>query len=196
MRLYCRHHIHRKITIRRSLIVRNVMSIYQLCKDFIRLCIILKSKILVDNLLHKTKIVPDLLFFSSFQAFDLWYQSKPFELRLYCRHHIYRKITIRRCLSIMSRCIYHNWPILGHKFGLAQCFGQRSGKLEKVLKGSLDWSNHPNLQWKFKLLAIKFAWDVKAKNCWALSTNFLFSEVCWQPPAMLYLYTSSKLSRP
>ena len=21
---------------------------------------------------------------------------------------------------------YHNWPILGHKFGLAPCFGQRS----------------------------------------------------------------------
>ena len=24
---------------------------------------------------------------------------------------------------------YHNWPILGHKLGLAQCFGQRSGNV-------------------------------------------------------------------
>ena len=32
------------------------------------------------------------------------------------------------------------------------------------------WSLH--LQWKFKLWAGKFAWGVKAKHCWALSTNF------------------------
>ena len=29
-----------------------------------------------------------------------------------------------------------------------------------------------------------------------MSTNFLFSKVCWQRPAMFCLYTSSKLSRP
>ena len=40
------------------------------------------------------------------------------------------------------------------------------------------------------------AWDVKAKHCWTLSTNILFSKVCWQHPAMFCLYTSSKLSRP
>ena len=87
-------------------------------------------KKLVDNLLYKTKKSAWIIvIIFIFQAFDLWYQSEPFELRLYCRHHIYRKITIRRCLSIMSRCIYHNWPILGHKFGPAQCFGQRSGNI-------------------------------------------------------------------
>ena len=33
-------------------------------------------------------------------------------------------------------------------------------------------SHHPHLQWKFKLWAGKFAWGVKTKHCWALSTNF------------------------
>ena len=33
-------------------------------------------------------------------------------------------------------------------------------------------SNHLHLQWKFKLWAGKFAWGVKAKHCWVLSTNF------------------------
>ena len=40
----------------------------------------------------------------------------------------------------------------------------------------------------------KFAWGVKAKHCWVMSPNFLFSKVCWQCPAMFCLYTSSKLS--
>ena len=46
-------------------------------------------------------------------------------------------------------------------------------------------------QWKFKLLAEKFTW---ANNCWVMSTNFWFSKVCWQCPAMFCLHTSSKLS--
>ena len=56
------------------------------------------------------------------------------------------------------------------------------------------WSHH--LQWKFKLLAGEFTWGNKAKHCWVMSTNFLFSKLCWQRPAMFCLYTSSKLSRP
>ena len=35
------------------------------------------------------------------------------------------------------------------------------------------WSHHlRHLQWKFKLWVGKFAWGVKAKHGWALSTNF------------------------
>ena len=56
-------------------------------------------------------------------------------------------------------------------------------------------SHHLQLQWKFKLWIGKFAWCVIAKHCWALSTNFLFSKVCWHHPAMFCLITSSKLSR-
>ena len=33
-------------------------------------------------------------------------------------------------------------------------------------------SHHLHLQWKFKLWPGKFAWGVKAKHCWELSTNF------------------------
>ena len=50
-------------------------------------------------------------------------------------------------------------------------------------------SHHFHLQWKFKLWVGKFAWDVKAQHCWALSTNYLYSKVCWQHPAMFCLYT-------
>ena len=50
-------------------------------------------------------------------------------------------------------------------------------------------SHHLHLQWKFKLWMGKFAWGVKAKHCWALSTNYLYSKVCWQHPAMFCLYT-------
>ena len=57
-------------------------------------------------------------------------------------------------------------------------------------------SHHLQLQWKFKLLAGKFTWENKAKHCWMMSTNFLFSKVCWLCPAMFCLYNSSKLSRP
>ena len=35
-----------------------------------------------------------------------------------------------------------------------------------------------------------------AKHCWVMSTNFLFSKVYWQRPAMFCLSTSSKLSLP
>ena len=41
----------------------------------------------------------------------------------------------------------------------------------------------------------KFTWGNKAKHCWVMSTNFLFSKVSWQCPAMFCLYTSSKLYR-
>ena len=34
----------------------------------------------------------------------------------------------------------------------------------------------------------KFAWGVKAKHCWGLSTNFWKQKVCWQPPAIFCLY--------
>ena len=41
----------------------------------------------------------------------------------------------------------------------------------------------------------KFAWGVKAKHCWPLSTNFWKQKNCWHHPAMFCLITSSKLSR-
>ena len=45
-------------------------------------------------------------------------------------------------------------------------------KVEMILKGNLDLI--PFHQWKFKLLAGKFTWGVKAKHCWALSKFFVF----------------------
>ena len=41
-------------------------------------------------------------------------------------------------------------------------------------------SHHLHLQWKFKLLAETFIWDNKAKHCWVMSTNFLFSKLFYQ----------------
>ena len=55
-----------------------------------------------------------------------------------------------------------------------------SGKVENILKGSLVWSHHLYLQWKFKLWAGKFAWAVQKfvdinQQCFASLTqvNFL-----------------------
>ena len=65
-------------------------------------------------------------------------------------------------------------------------------RLQKVVRIQ---SNHLHLQWKFKLWAGKFAWGAKAKQCWALSTNFCKQKVCWHHPTMFCPITSSKLSR-
>ena len=65
---------------------------------------------------------------------------------------------------------------------------------KKIWENSLDSISSPSV--KFKLWTGKFAWDIKAKHCWELSTSFLFSKVCWQLPAMFCLYTSSKFTRP
>ena len=56
-----------------------------------------------------------------------------------------------------------------------------ASKVETILKGSLYLipSPSPQIQWKFKLWAGKFAWSVKAKYYWALSTNFWKQKVCW-----------------
>ena len=61
-------------------------------------------------------------------------------------------------------------------------------KVEKFKKIAWIRSHHLHLQWKFKLLAGKFTWGYKAKHCWVMSTNFLFSS-----PTIFCLYTSSKI---
>ena len=73
------------------------------------------------------------------------------------------------------------------KIGLFWVFRIQISKVKKIQ------SHH--FQWKFKLFAGKFTWVVKAKHCWVMSTNFLFSKVCWHRPAKFCFYTSSKLSR-
>ena len=69
-------------------------------------------------------------------------------------------------------------------------------KSKKIFKKKACIQSHClHLQWKYKIWVGKFTWVVKAKHCWALSTNFLFSKVCWQQPAMFCLNTSIKLLR-
>ena len=67
------------------------------------------------------------------------------------------------------------------------------GSFNKVEMISLYYLH---LQWKFKLWVGKFTWGNKARHCWVMTTNFLFSKVFWQCPAMFCLYTSRKLFRP
>ena len=55
-----------------------------------------------------------------------------------------------------------------------------SNKVEKMLKGSLDLIPLPSLSVKIKLWAGKFAAGVKAKRCWALSTNKKFVDITQQ----------------
>ena len=52
-------------------------------------------------------------------------------------------------------------------------------KVEKVLKFSLDLIPSPSPSVKTQIMGMgKLALGVKAKHCWALSTNFLKSKVC------------------
>ena len=67
-----------------------------------------------------------------------------------------------------------------------------AGKV-KIFK-KIAWNQSHHRQWKFKLLAGKFTWVVKAKHCWGLSTNFWKQYVCCHHAAMFCLITSSKLS--
>ena len=72
-----------------------------------------------------------------------------------------------------------------------------SSKVEKNYEDDLHLIPSPSSLKKIQNMGgIKFAWDVKAKHCWAMSTEFSLSKVCWQHPAMFCLYTSSKLSCP
>ena len=48
-------------------------------------------------------------------------------------------------------------------------------KVDKILKGSLDSISSPSCSVKIQIMGGK---GVKAKHCWALSTNFLYSIVC------------------
>ena len=54
--------------------------------------------------------------------------------------------------------------------------------VKKILKGSLDL-----------MVCITFTFsensDYRQEHCWALTTNFLYSKVCWQKPLMFCLYT-------
>ena len=62
-----------------------------------------------------------------------------------------------------------------------------NSKVKKILKGSLDLISSPSV--KIQIMSGKFDWGVQAKHCWALSTNLLYSKVCWQHPAIFCLYT-------
>ena len=53
-------------------------------------------------------------------------------------------------------------------------------KVENILKGSLGLIPSPSLSVKIKLWAGKFAAGVKAKRCWALSTNKKFVDITQQ----------------
>ena len=56
-----------------------------------------------------------------------------------------------------------------HAFIAHPIFKADSGKVEKILKGSLDSIPSPSPSVKIQIMGGK---GVKAKYCWALSTNF------------------------
>ena len=65
-------------------------------------------------------------------------------------------------------------------------------KVEKILKGSLDSISSPSV--KIQIKGGKFTWGVKARYCWELSTNILYSKVCWQHPVLFCLYPAHNLN--
>ena len=68
-------------------------------------------------------------------------------------------------------------------------------KVEKIWKGNPDSIPSPSPSVKIQIMGGKFAWGVKAKHYWALSTNVWEEQVCWHQPAMFCHITSIKLSR-
>ena len=66
----------------------------------------------------------------------------------------------------------------------------RIGKVEKTLKGSLDLISSPSPSWKIQIMGCKVCLKSNGKTLLGtLSTNFLYSKVCWKYPAMFCLYT-------
>ena len=61
-------------------------------------------------------------------------------------------------------------------------------KVEKISKGSLDSISLPSPSVKIQIMGGKVCLRCKGKHCWALTTNFLYSKVCWKHPAMFCLY--------
>ena len=68
---------------------------------------------------------------------------------------------------------------------------EEKGKIENILKDSLDSIPSPSPSMKIQNY-VMFAWGVKAKHCWLLSSNFWKNKVCWHHPAMFCLITSRK----
>ena len=69
----------------------------------------------------------------------------------------------------------------------------RSGKLGKILKGSLE--SIPSLLLSAIIQIMVFALGVKAKHCWALSTNFWKQKVCWHRPVLKIFYFKEPVKR-
>ena len=81
-----------------------------------------------------------------------------------------------------------------HTWGDQNLKKKTQDKVEKILKGSLVSFLSPSPSVKIQIMDGKVCWGVKAKHCWALSTNFWKQKVYWHQPAMFCLITSSKLS--
>ena len=107
---------------------------------------------------------------------------------------------IFKFLVLLSYEKYHSKAIIDVPKILHLCEGKEVYqdsmhiKVEYFLKEAWIGFLHLHLHWKFELWAGKPAWGVKAKHCWALSTNFWKQKVCWHHPTMFCLITSSKLS--
>ena len=84
---------------------------------------------------------------------------------------------------------FNLWFSIVARFKDQQLLGNRILTWTWKIFWKVAWiqSHHVHLQWKFKLWAGKFAWCVKAKHCWGLSTNFWKQKSRWHHPAMLCL---------
>ena len=82
--------------------------------------------------------------------------------------------------------IFHNLTWIKDKYFSFKVFQplvfiDAIGKVEKILKGSLYSMTSPSPSVKIEIIwAGKFAWGVKAKHCWALSTNFPVNNFHWR----------------
>ena len=100
------------------------------------------------------------------QIKNIFYQTNSF---------VYSWLTIRVAYS--TEYSYFGNPIFWYLLPL------NANKVEKIFK-KIAWirSHHLHPQGEFKLFEGKFTWGNRAKHCWdcwVVSTNFLFSKVCF-----------------
>ena len=75
------------------------------------------------------------------------------------------------------------FSIFNQKSDFQLCIETYFSKVENIWKGSLDLISSPSPSVKIQIIGGKVKW------CWALSTNFLYSEVCWQHPQQCFAFT-------
>ena len=117
---------------------------------------------------------------SQVEIWEISFKELDLEIHLYLAHHWQcwksYKIAFQIQISWEKMLVWLEDHIMSD-CQLPWFYKQTMSKVKQKRFKEIAWisSHHLHLQWKFKLLVGKFTWGNKAKHCWGMSTNFLFS---------------------